>query len=126
MGLVMTTRLKNRHEGGRLLARLLADYAGGKDVVVLAIASGGAPVAAALARELVCPMDVLVVRTLNVPQHNPWELEMVLGAVAPGGVLVYGGSVRNPGNITLTNIIVLSSQPVAPRVASSGAGQTSR
>jgi putative phosphoribosyl transferase len=88
MGLVMTTRLKNRHEGGRLLARLLADYAGGKDVVVLAIASGGAPVAAALARELVCPMDVLVVRTLNVPQHNPWEPEIVMGAVAPGGVRV--------------------------------------
>ena len=88
MGLVMTTRLKNRHEGGRLLARLLADYAGGKDVVVLAIASGGAPVAAALARELVCPMDVLVVRTLNVPQHDPWEPEIVMGAVAPGGVRV--------------------------------------
>jgi putative phosphoribosyl transferase len=95
----MTTRLKNRHEGGRLLARLLADYAGGKDVVVLAIASGGAPVAAALARELVCPMDVLVVRTLNVPQHDPWEPEIVMGAVAPGGVRVLDSGVLTSSKV---------------------------
>jgi putative phosphoribosyl transferase len=31
-------------------------------------------------------MDVLVVRTLNVPQHNSWELDIVMGAVAPGDV----------------------------------------
>jgi len=84
----MTTRLKDRREGGRLLAGPLAVYAGVKDVLVLAIPSGGAPVAAALARALGCPMDVLVVRTLNVPQHDPWEPEIVMGAVAPGGVRV--------------------------------------
>jgi putative phosphoribosyl transferase len=84
----MTTRVKDRHEGGRLLAGLLAGYAGAKDVLVLAIPPGGVPVAAALARELFCPMDVLVVRTLNVPQHDPWEPEIVMGAVAPGGVRV--------------------------------------
>jgi putative phosphoribosyl transferase len=88
MGRVMMTRLRDRHEGGRLLAHLLADYAGHKDVLVLAIPSGGVPVAAAIGQELGCSVDVLVVRTLNVPQHNPWELEMVLGAVAPGGVRV--------------------------------------
>jgi uncharacterized repeat protein (TIGR01451 family) len=32
--------------------------------------------------------------------------------VEPGGVLVYGGLVRNTGNVTLTNIKVVSSQPV--------------
>jgi putative phosphoribosyl transferase len=88
MGRVMMTRLRDRHEGGRLLARLLADYAGRKDVVVLGIPSGGVPVAAAIVQQLGCSMDVLVVRTLNVPQHNPWELEIVMGAVAPGGVRV--------------------------------------
>ena len=87
MGLVMTTRIKDRHEGGRLLARLLFDYAGRKDVLVLAIPSGGVPVAAAIVQELGCPMDVLVVRTLNLPQHDPWQMEIVMGAVAPGGVL---------------------------------------
>jgi len=71
-----------------VLARLLADYAGRKDVLVLAIPSGGVPVAAALARQLDCPMDVLVVRTLNAPQHDPWQADIVMGAVAPGGVRV--------------------------------------
>ena len=32
----MTTMLKDHHEGGRLLGRLLADYAGRKEVLVLA------------------------------------------------------------------------------------------
>jgi len=80
--------LKDRHESGRLLGRLLADYAGRKEVLVLAIPSGGVPVAAAIAGELGCSMDVLVVRRLNVPQHNPWEREIVMGAVASGGVRV--------------------------------------
>jgi putative phosphoribosyl transferase len=79
-------RFKDRHEGGRLLAGLLADYAARKDVLILAIPSGGVPVAVALARELACEMDVLVVRTLNLPQHDPWQPEIVMGAVAPGGV----------------------------------------
>jgi putative phosphoribosyl transferase len=85
----MTTRFKDRYEAGRLLAHLLADYAGHKDdVVVLGIPSGGVPVAAAISQKLGCSMDVLVVRTLNVPQHNPWELDVVMGAIAPGGVRV--------------------------------------
>jgi putative phosphoribosyl transferase len=84
----MTTRFKDRQEGGRLLAHLLAGYAGRKDLLVLAIPSGGVPVGAAIAQELGCLMDVLVVRTLNVPQHNPWELEIVMGAVTPGGMRV--------------------------------------
>jgi putative phosphoribosyl transferase len=84
----MTTRLKNRDEGGKLVARLLAHYAGRKDVVVLGIPSGGVRVAVAIAEELECAMDVLTVRTLNVPQHDPWQREIVMGAVAPGGVCV--------------------------------------
>ena len=82
----MTTRLKDRHEGGRLLGRLLADYAGRSEVLVLAIPSGGVPVAAGIVEELGCSMDALVVRTLNVPQHNSWELDITMGAVAPGDV----------------------------------------
>lgn len=80
------TRFKDRQEGGRSLAYLLDDYAGRKDVLVLAIPSGGVPVAAAIAQQLKCEMDVLTVRTLQVPQHDPWQQEIIMGAVAPGGV----------------------------------------
>ena len=99
MGLVMTTRIKDRHEGGRLLARLLAEYAGHKDLMVLAIPSGGVPVAAAIVQELGCSMDVLVVRTLNLPQHDPWQMEIVMGAVAPDGVRALDLGVLTSANV---------------------------
>lgn len=38
------------------------------------------------------------------------------GPVLPGGILTYSGSVSNAGNITLTNIVVLSDRPVAGTV----------
>ena len=86
--MAMSKRFKDRHDGGRLLAGLLADYADRKDVLVLAIPSGGVPVAAALARELACEMDMLMVRTLNAPIHDPWQPNVIMGAVALGGVRV--------------------------------------
>ncbi len=36
-----------------------------------------------------------------------------LGPVAPGQLLTFSGSVSNTGNITLTNLVVVNSQPVA-------------
>ncbi len=35
------------------------------------------------------------------------------GAIVPGGSLTYNGTVRNSGNITLTNVVVVSDRPVA-------------
>jgi putative phosphoribosyl transferase len=84
----MITRFKDRYAGGQSLAHLLVDYAGRKDVLVLGIPPGGVPVAAAIAQSLECAMDVLTVRTLNVPQHDPWQLEIPMGAVTLGGVRV--------------------------------------
>ena len=95
----MMTRFKDRQEGGRSLACLLDAYAGRKDVLVLAIPSGGVPVAAAIAQQLKCEMDVLTVRTLRVPQHDPWQQEIVMGAVAPGGVCVL-----DSGTLTSTKV----------------------
>jgi putative phosphoribosyl transferase len=92
-------RFKARHEGGRALVSLLAEFAGHKDVLVLAIPSGGVPVAAALARELSCEMDVLVGRPLNVPQHDPWQPDIVMGAVAIGGVRVVDSGVLTSSNV---------------------------
>lgn len=84
----MLKRFKDRRKGGHLLAGLLTSYADRKDVVVLAIPPGGTLVGAAIAQELGCPLDVMVVRPLNAPQHNPWESEIVMGAIACGGVRV--------------------------------------
>ena len=49
---------RDRREAGRQLARMLAEYSGRPDVLVLAIPCGGVPVAYEIARDLGAPLDV--------------------------------------------------------------------
>jgi predicted phosphoribosyltransferase len=62
----------------------LRRYVGRPDVVVLGLVRGGIPVAAAIAENLGCPLDALVVRKLGVP----WAPEVAFGAVGAGGIQV--------------------------------------
>ncbi|HVY25373.1 MAG TPA: alpha/beta family hydrolase [Polyangiaceae bacterium] len=59
---------RDRHHAGVLLARELGSYAS-QHPLILAIARGGVPVAAALAAELDAELDVMVVQKLGVPGH---------------------------------------------------------
>src|SRR5690348_839850 len=61
---------KNRREAGRRLVRRLEQYAGRKDLLVLALPRGGVPVAYEIATILRAPLDILVVRKLGVPGHE--------------------------------------------------------
>jgi putative phosphoribosyl transferase len=79
----METRFKDRREAGTVLAGLLGDHVNRRDVVVFALPPGGVPVAFEIAKVLRAPLDVLVTRKLNVPQHDAWQDEIVMGAVAP-------------------------------------------
>ena len=75
----------DRAEAGRLLGERLLELApadGWADTVVLGLARGGVVVAAAVARVLGVPFDVVVTRKVGAP-GNP---EFGLGAVAPGFV----------------------------------------
>jgi len=72
----------NRAEAGQKLAKLLIEYTGQRDVVVLAIPRGGVPVAFQVAKELEVPLDVFVVRKLGVPGRE----ELAFGAIASGGM----------------------------------------
>lgn len=74
----------DRQEAGRRLAVSLGAFTAAPDTAVLALPRGGIPVAAALARVLRLPLDVLAVRKLTAPQ----EPELALGAVARGGVTI--------------------------------------
>jgi putative phosphoribosyl transferase len=76
-------RFADRHDAGRRLAALLGDFAREKPVVV-GVPRGGIPVAAEVARALVAPLDVVVVRKIGAPA-NP---EYAIGAVAEGNVSV--------------------------------------
>jgi putative phosphoribosyl transferase len=78
------TRYRDRAAAGEVLADQLTAYAGRDDVVVVGLVRGGVPVAAAVARRLAAPLDVLVVRKLGVPGAE----EVAFGALGPGGVIV--------------------------------------
>jgi putative phosphoribosyl transferase len=75
---------RDRYDGGRRLAALLAEYAGRQDVIVLALPRGGVPVGFEVARALRAPLDVFLVRKIGVPGHE----ELAMGAIATGGVRV--------------------------------------
>jgi putative phosphoribosyl transferase len=77
-------RFLDRVEAGRMLAGKLRAYANRPDVIVLALPSGGVPVAFEVARALKVPLDVLIVRKLGVPDQP----ELAMGAIASGGVRV--------------------------------------
>jgi putative phosphoribosyl transferase len=74
----------DRRAAGQELAAALGDYRGRRDVIVLALPRGGAPVGYQVARSLGAPLDVYLVRKLGLPGHE----ELAIGAIASGGVRV--------------------------------------
>lgn len=74
---------KDREEAGRMLAKALREYKG-QDVVVLAVPRGGVVVGYYVAKELGCPLDVVVPRKLGAP----YQPELAIGAVAEDGTTV--------------------------------------
>jgi putative phosphoribosyl transferase len=73
----------DRHDAGRRLAALLADFRQ-ENPIVVGIPRGGVPVAAEVARALEAPLDLVVVRKVGAPE-NP---EYAIGALAEGEVSV--------------------------------------
>lgn len=71
-------RFKNRSDAGKQLATKLMPFADQKDVLVLGIPRGGAPVAYEVAIALHAQLDIFLSRKLGVPA-NP---ELAFGAVA--------------------------------------------
>jgi putative phosphoribosyl transferase len=59
-------RFRDASQAGRRLAAELREYEGRGDVIVLALASGGVPVAAEVAARLGAPLDVVIMRRLFV------------------------------------------------------------
>jgi predicted phosphoribosyltransferase len=75
---------KDRAMAGRLLASRLSDYRG-QTVRVFAIPAGGVPVAAEIARVLEVPLDLVIVRKIQLP----WTTEAGFGALNPAGEAVF-------------------------------------
>ncbi len=78
----MLEEYKDRKDAGQKLARALEKYKNAQNTLVLGLPRGGVPVAAEIAKTLLLPLDIWLVRKLGVPGHE----ELAMGAIAPGGI----------------------------------------
>ena len=87
---------RDRFQAGELLAEKLQEYAGKGNVIVLAVPAGGVPVGYALAKEIAVPMDVVVVRKIQIP----WNTEAGFGAITWDGKIVLNQALVEQLNLT--------------------------
>lgn len=73
-----------RDEAGKMLARMLSHYSSA-NAIVLAIPAGGVPVAHEIAKYLKLPLDLIIVRKIQIPDNT----EAGFGAVGPDGEAVF-------------------------------------
>jgi putative phosphoribosyl transferase len=74
----MDMRFEDRTEAGERLAAVLTQFRERPGTVVLGLARGGIPVAAAAAKALYLPLGAVLVRKLGIPGHE----ETAFGALA--------------------------------------------
>jgi len=82
LAMIPTNGFRDRTAAGQALAPLLTHFSDREDVVVLALPRGGIPVGRVIAQALGAPLDVFMVRRVSLPE----EPELVIGAIATGGV----------------------------------------
>jgi putative phosphoribosyl transferase len=87
---------RDRFQAGELLASKLQEYAGNRNVIVLAVPAGGVPVGYTLAKEIAVPMDVVVVRKIQIP----WNTEAGFGAITWDGKIVLNQALVEQLNLT--------------------------
>ena len=75
---------KDRKEAGQLLAQNLSPSVS-PDALVLAIPAGGVPVGLEIARRLNLPLDLMIVRKIQIPGNT----EAGFGAVGPDGEVIF-------------------------------------
>jgi len=76
---------RDRQQAGEALAEVLQAWRGAPSAVVIGLPRGGVVVAAAVAEALQLPLASWAVRKLAHPQAP----ELAVGAIAPGGVLLW-------------------------------------
>jgi putative phosphoribosyl transferase len=94
----------DRAAAGKRLAGMLRDYQG-KPLRLFAIPAGGVPVAAEIARALKVPLDLVIVRKIQLS----WTTEAGFGALDPDGTPLF--------NEALLDRMTLSPQQIAGQVA---------
>jgi putative phosphoribosyl transferase len=103
----------DRAAAGKRLAEMLRDYQG-KPLRLFAIPAGGVPVAAGIARALKVPLDLVIVRKIQLP----WTTEAGFGALDPDGIPLF--------NEALLSRMPLSPEQIASQVAKTEANLRER
>jgi len=75
---------RDRLDAGKLLAERMREYTDKGNTVLLAVPAGGVPVGCVVAKELGIPMDVAIVRKVQIP----WNTEAGFGALTWDGETV--------------------------------------
>lgn len=86
---------EDRRDAGRRLGQKLISYKN-THAIVLAIPSGGVPVAAEIASSLNLPMDLILVRKIQIP----WNTEAGFGAINPDGEVIFNERLLNSLRLT--------------------------
>ncbi len=73
---------RDRQDAGQQLAFQLRHYQGKAGAIVLGLPRGGVPVAYEVAKNLILPLDLFLVRKLGVPNQE----EFAMGAISSGGI----------------------------------------
>jgi putative phosphoribosyl transferase len=103
----------DRNTAGRHLAAFLEGYRG-TGLNLFAIPAGGVPVAAEIARFLAIPLDLIIVRKIQLP----WTTEAGFGALDPGGQAIF--------NEDLIRRMPLSPEDIDAQVKKTAAGLAQR
>lgn len=74
---------RDRRDAGKQLAEKLVHYTASRPII-LAIPRGGVRIGYEIAKRLNAPLDTIVVRKIGAPFNR----ELVVGAIAPGDVLI--------------------------------------
>lgn len=75
---------KDRHDAGRKFNQKLTGYEN-TNTLILAIPSGGVPVASEIVKSLNLPMDIILVRKVQIP----WDTEAGFGAINSDGKVIF-------------------------------------
>lgn len=90
---------KDRSDAGRFLSQKLLKYKG-SDSIILSIPSGGVPIAFEIMQALSLPIDLIIVRKIQIP-NNP---EAGFGAMSPNGEVILNKSLLNQIGLTKEEI----------------------
>jgi putative phosphoribosyl transferase len=113
-------RFEDRGDAGRRLAAALPQFRNRPDTVVLGLARGGVPVAAAVSAALHLPFGALLVRKLGIPGHE----ETAYGALAlsaQSSTAATGGS--TPGEAPGDRIVRMINKPLLAKMLEHGIRQ---